>query len=191
MHLWVARGDSRRSARRGIATTILARYVGIRPGELEFARRRAGKPELLTPAPSGRVLHFSTSSAPDLFAVAVAAGPVGVDVEPRRRRVSTNALIEAFCTPSECDELGPMGEAARREAFIWCWTGKEACAKASGLGLGAPLEEIEAGVGPVPGARAVGRIPGEAAGPLAGGPLGPWTLHRVALPDYAVAIAVL
>ena len=179
--LWIARGSRRRTARRGIAATMLARYVGIAPGELEFSRGAHGRPELRTRA-AGREVWFSTSTAPDVFVLAVAATPVGVDVEPLTRRVATDGLIEAVCTPRERDRLSALALAARREAFIWCWTGKEACAKASGLGLGAPLESIDAGAGP--GASVVQAS--------SDGSLGPWTLFRVqALPGYALAIAVL
>jgi len=183
VHLWFASGRWRRIARRGITATILARYAGVQPAELEFARSADGKPQLVTAVAAGEV-HFSTSTAPGLFAVAVAAAPVGVDIELRARRLSTDALIEAVCTERERTQLAALGPSQRHEAFIWCWTGKEACAKASGVGLGAPFDRIEVGAdeggGPLPVAS------------VAAGRLGPWTLHRVdALADYAVAIAVL
>ncbi len=183
MHLWTTPGEWRRIARRAIARTILDRYVGVGAAALEFGRDGDGRPELLTPAPAGRI-RFSTGSAPGLLVLAVAAEPVGVDVEPRRRRVCVEGLIEAVCTESEREQLGSrMEPAARDEAFIWCWTGKEACAKASGLGLAAPFEEIEVGTGPVGGVRAVA--------PAASHPAGPWLLYRAGvLADYAVAVAV-
>jgi 4'-phosphopantetheinyl transferase len=183
VHLWLTRGRWRRVARRAITGTILSRYVGVDPGQLAFARGEHGKPELLTAGAQGPV-HFSTSTAPGAFAVAVAATPVGVDLELRARRVSTDALIETVCSERERSQLAALGPSQRHAAFIWCWTGKEACAKASGIGLGAPFDRIEAGAGP-------------AAGPLlVDGPVdgrhGPWTLYRVdALADYAVAVAVL
>jgi 4'-phosphopantetheinyl transferase len=183
VHLWLTRGRWRRLARRAITGTILSGYVGVDPGLLAFTRGEHGKPALVTTAAQGPV-HFSTSTAPGAFAVAVSATPVGVDVELRARRVSTDALIEAVCTDRERDQLAALAVSQRHEAFIWCWTGKEACAKASGIGLGAPFDRIEAGTS-------------SAAGPLlvdglVDGLHGPWTLYRVgALADYAVAVAVL
>ena len=117
--------------------------------------------------------------------LAVAAEPVGVDVEPRRRRVCVEGLIETICSESERDAApgSPIEPSVRDEAFIWCWTGKEACAKASGLGLAAPFDEIDVGTGPVGGVRAVARA--------ASHPAGPWLLYRAeVLADYAVAVAV-
>jgi hypothetical protein len=190
VHVWVVRGSWRRVARRGIAATILARYVDTDPPELVFGRGPFGKPELLTRAPGGEQVRFSTSTAPGALALAVAAEAVGVDIEPRDRSVSADGLIEAVCTAAERRELAGVGAAARREAFLWCWTGKEACAKAAGLGLAAPLELIEAGCGPIGGARVVAPVR-EWQG-IGGGLLGPWELHRVGeLAEYAVAVALL
>jgi 4'-phosphopantetheinyl transferase len=193
VHVWVVHGGWRRLARRGIAATILASYVDADPRALVFARGPHGKPELLTCGRSGERLAFSTSTAPGALALAVAAAPVGVDIEPRDRAVSVDGLVAAVCTPSERRELAAAATtavASRREAFIWCWTGKEACAKASGLGLGAPLELIDVGVGPVGGARVV--APVVAPTGAGDGALGPWELHRVGeLAEYAVAIALL
>ncbi len=166
-----------------MARTILARYAGVEPQALEFARGADGRPELLTPV-AGGALRFSVSSAPGMFVVAVGAETIGVDIEPRRRRVDVDGLVEAVCSSAERDLLAaPMAPAVRGEAFIWCWTGKEACAKAAGLGLGAPFEEIDVGIGPIDGVRAVP--------PAASRQAGPWLLHRVdVLAAYAVAVAV-
>jgi 4'-phosphopantetheinyl transferase len=183
VHVWLTHGRWRRIARRAITGTILSRYVGVDPGQLAFTRGEHGKPDLVTAAAEGPV-HFSTSTAPGAFAVAVAATPVGVDIELRTRRVSTDALIAAVCTGSEHDQLAALGASQRHEAFIWCWTGKEACAKASGVGLGAPFDRIETGTGLLSGPFVVDGV--------GDGTLGPWTLYRVgALADYAVAVAVL
>ena len=184
LHLWAAAGNWRKIARRGIVATILARYLGVDPRSVEFGRGSNGKPELITQSPAGEV-RFSVSTSEGMLALAVGAAPIGIDVEPRARVVSLDGMLEFVCTERERDQLSePMPVAARSEAFIWCWTGKEACAKACGLGLAVPFSEIDVGTGPVGGVCAVA--------PVAGSDLGPWVLHRVdALAGYAVAIAVL
>jgi hypothetical protein len=184
LHLWTVAGSWRRIARRGIVATILARYVGVEPRELQFGRDGSGKPELVPSGPGGSV-PFSVSTTAGMLALAVGASAIGVDVESRTRKVSVEDMMDFICTERERAELGDlMTPSARAEAFIWCWTGKEACAKACGLGLAVPFTEIDAGVGPVGGMRTVP----SSVGP----PVGPWELHRVdAFAGYAVSVAVL
>lgn len=109
-------------------------------------------------------MHFSLSHSGGLALLALAAEPVGIDVErvpgPQLAAEASRALH-----PSERQDLTRMPPGARATAFARCWTHKEAYLKATGEGLSSTaLQSVYVGTGHTP----VGR-PG-------------WTVFDVAVP---------
>ncbi len=101
---------------------LLARYVGAPPAALRFARGARGKPML-----DG--VHHNLSHAEDLALLAVAHdAPVGVDIERFAAALDVTALIPLVLSPAEA-------ACTDRRAFLRIWCRKEACLKATGLGL--------------------------------------------------------
>ncbi|QMU80088.1 4'-phosphopantetheinyl transferase superfamily protein [Streptacidiphilus sp. PB12-B1b] len=120
---------------------ILSRYTGTPPEQLGFTREDCpccgephGRPAL---AGQARAPHFSLSHAGALVLVAVAAEPVGADVEEWPAADSVAGLAGVL-HPAEQAELAAAGHG--REAFTRLWTRKEAYLKGLGTGLGRAME---------------------------------------------------
>lgn len=131
---------------RAVLRLVLAE-AGLGPPEcLTIVAGRYGKPELAHPA----AVRFNVAHSGDVGLIAVARGrEVGVDVEVPRARPDLSGVARRFFTPAEAAALAaitdPAGELA---AFHRCWVRKEACIKATGLGLRIALDTFEVGVGP-------------------------------------------
>jgi 4'-phosphopantetheinyl transferase len=67
---------------------------------------------------------------------------VGVDVEALDRTTRLDpGIADAYFALDEAAALRAIGDAARRrEQFLWLWTLKEACIKATGRCLSQPLD---------------------------------------------------
>jgi 4'-phosphopantetheinyl transferase len=91
--------------------------------------------------------------------VAVAAGPVGVDVEIESARRPEQRIAARMFAPDERELLGGLDGDARRRLFHRCWVAKEAYAKGMGRGLGMPFEgfSVAAALHSPAGTGAVGR----------------------------------
>lgn len=132
---------------------VLGSHLGIAPRTVSVARAPCpccgephGRPEL----PDGR-LHFSLSHCEGLSLIAVAAVPVGVDVEPVPNP-QTLAEVADVLHPAESAELAALSPALRPAAFARVWTRKEAYLKGLGIGLGADPSTEYVGAGEAPAA---------------------------------------
>jgi 4'-phosphopantetheinyl transferase len=94
-----------------------------------------GKPALTSPPP-----HFSLSRRDGVAAVALSmTHEVGVDVETLRTIDDARELAALHFTPREREAV--VDDAG----FLRLWTRKEACMKATGLGLSLPPSSFECG----------------------------------------------
>lgn len=130
---------------------VLGNHLGVAPRTVSMARAPCpccGEPHGRPVLPDGQ-LHFSLSHCEGLSLIAVAAAPVGVDVEP----VPTpQTLVEAadVVHPVESAELAALAPALRPAAFARVWTRKEAYLKGLGIGLGADPSTEYVGAGETP-----------------------------------------
>jgi 4'-phosphopantetheinyl transferase len=133
-------------AARGVLRTILAGYSGVEPAEIRFSYGSHGKP--LLPAAAGRdELHFNVSHTGDRALIAVTEGrEIGVDIESIDKRPFDAEVVRRFFSPREGAVLSSAPEAARAGLFVVFWARKEACIKASGLGLSFPLTSLDVSV---------------------------------------------
>lgn len=121
----------------------LAEQTGERADALRFTHSAFGKPSLLG---SPRV-HFSLSHSQGLGLIAIGErGPLGADVEQLRAVPDALALAATHFTRLENEALRALPAHERDHAFLTCWTRKEACLKAIGLGLIVPPERFEVGL---------------------------------------------
>jgi phosphopantetheinyl transferase len=165
--------DRRRSV---VARAALARLAAARmhldPAALALGHDERGHPILLDrPA-----LHVSIAHSGEFVACALSDRRVGVDVERADRSEADDALAARVCGPAERRQLEQIPAGPRRRALIRLWTRKEALAKALGVGLALPFEQLDVrhDVPLIGGVRAAAlRIRD-----LEGGPV-----------DYAVAVA--
>jgi 4'-phosphopantetheinyl transferase len=132
--------DRRRyAAAHAVLRHILARYLACAPAEVRYAFGPQGKPALA----GGAGLEFNMSHSGDLALYAVTRGrAVGVDIERVRLQVGRELAGAGFLTPSETQALLALPDVERPRAFFTVWTRKEACLKATGKGLSAPLNSL-------------------------------------------------
>jgi 4'-phosphopantetheinyl transferase len=168
------------AAGRALVRLALAERVGTAPGELVFDRwcelhsSPHGKPRLVRPKAD---LDFSLSRAGPRLLLAIASVPVGVDVESRDREVEPGVARIAFADDerAELEDAGP-------DAFLACWTRKEAVLKALGHGLAVDPKSVSVtfldGVAP-----RIRRLPEEFGPPEA------WSLVPLARDEWLAAVA--
>ncbi|MEH1911329.1 MAG: 4'-phosphopantetheinyl transferase HetI [Nostoc sp.] len=129
-------------AGRGILRTILGRYLGIKPSQVQFNYQQRGKPVLADKfADSGLAFNLSHSQELGLCAVNCTR-PIGVDLEYIRPMSDLEALAKRFFLPREYEMLRSLSPNQQQEIFFRYWTCKEAYLKATGDGL-SQLEQIE------------------------------------------------
>ena len=174
----------RATASRGLLRHILAGYAGRPAEELVFTYGLAGKPEL-SEAASGGTLRFNTAHSGDLLLVAVGqASSLGIDVERIRPIVRRERVARRAFSAEERRQIEALPHDLRDEAFITCWTRKEASVKAVGEGVWSAFGRFEVSL--EPGEPALVRsVDGEAA---AGAE---WSLfHLEPAPGFVGAVAV-
>jgi 4'-phosphopantetheinyl transferase len=133
-----------------LAKTVLAACTGRPPEEVSFDRtcRQCGgphgKPVVVGGGPEHSVAHSG-----GLVAVAVAADPVGVDVEELDGRThplggdgGPEALARLVLAEEERAALAAVHASGRPRAFLVAWTRKEAVTKAMGDGLRVPFSQV-------------------------------------------------
>jgi 4'-phosphopantetheinyl transferase len=133
-------------ARRGyLVSRVLLRktlsfYADVPPDAWEFLTGKFGRPSIAAPSTDAD-LRFSVSHTVGLVACAIGVGrDVGVDVETVDCGFDPIDIATEFFAPCELQALlsEPVGK--RHERFFSYWTLKEAYAKATGMGLSAPLD---------------------------------------------------
>ena len=113
---------------------LLGRYLGTRPGRIRFVYNAFGKPELS--AEFGNRLRFNLSHSADLALIAVTTDvAVGVDLEYIRPQPDGPEIARSVFSAAEVDQLNRVPSHLYPQAFLTCWTRKEAYVKARGEGL--------------------------------------------------------
>ncbi|MBC6429630.1 4'-phosphopantetheinyl transferase superfamily protein [Nostoc sp. HG1] len=139
-------------AGRGILRTILGRYLGIQPLQVQFNYQHRGKPVLAdTFADTGLAFNLSHSQGLGLCAVN-STRQIGVDLEYIRSMSDLEALAKRFFLPREYEMLRSLSPNQQQEVFFRYWTCKEAYLKATGDGL-SQLEQVEVSLTPTEPAR--------------------------------------
>jgi 4'-phosphopantetheinyl transferase len=132
--------------------SLLAGYLNVAPGDLEFESGRRGKPRL-APTFNKDSLEFNLSHSHEVALIAVTRErEIGVDVEHIKEDFAFAEVAERYFTAREVIAIRALPEGLQRRAFYQCWTSKEAFLKAKGVGLSGELDEVEIvlpGEGPV------------------------------------------
>ncbi|MFF0199956.1 4'-phosphopantetheinyl transferase family protein [Streptomyces sp. NPDC005017] len=142
---------------------LLGARLGVAPAEVAYFREACpccgaphGRPAVLG-VPGAP--HFSLSHGGDRVLIALAAQPVGVDVEPYPAASDVPGLTGAL-HPLERRQIAESGFAPA--VFTRVWARKEAYLKGLGTGLGRPLDADYLGgtdAGPGPGGWSVSDVP--------------------------------
>jgi 4'-phosphopantetheinyl transferase len=176
--------DRRRFAvARGRLRKILGGYLDQRAQALGFVYGRQGKPDLAAPHDQSG-LRFNLSHSGELGLLVVARGrEVGADIEQQRPMADMAQVAERFFSPREVAVFRRVADKAKQQAFLNCWTRKEAYIKAIGEGLSRPLDSFDVSLAPGEPARLLyvaGRV----------GEVARWRLESLeTLPGYAAALA--
>jgi 4'-phosphopantetheinyl transferase len=127
----------------GAVRTVLSHYLGQRPKGIGFALDDRGKPRLGSEYAATN-LHFNLSHSDDLALILVAKGcEIGIDVEQVRDVSRLEHIARRFFHPAEAAAVLATDAAARNEAFLRCWTAKEAVLKAYGTGIADSLDAFQ------------------------------------------------
>jgi 4'-phosphopantetheinyl transferase len=113
---------------RWLLRTLLAECLGGDPRDWPLDAGHDGPPALLAP-PVGAALHLALSHSADVLACAVAAMPVGIDVEAPRRARDLAGLAGLCFDPAEQAMLQGLAAPAQEAVFHALWTVKEAWLK--------------------------------------------------------------
>ncbi len=131
---------------RGALRLILGSWLGCDPAGLVLGTGPHGKPELLSPPPTGpgtsgpdggeQPPHFNVSHSGDLILLGFhLRRPVGVDVEQRRPVPEWESIARRCLPPGEWGAIGALPQDQREQAFLAAWCRLEAGLKARGMGL--------------------------------------------------------
>ena len=142
----IRRGRDRWIAGRASLRRVLAGCLRAEPRELELRLGPNDKPELVG-AEDEHVPHFNLSHSGKMALIALAHGPVGVDVEQVRQAPDLADMVRHALRPGEIAALEALPTTRRPEGFIAAWTRKEAYLKARGLGIG-DIQRVEVNVHP-------------------------------------------
>lgn len=122
---------------------LLGRHLGQPAAALRFRLGPYDKPHL--DMPGAPAFNMSHSGHWALIAIGGEL-PIGVDIEAPRGMGELLSMAERNFSPTEYRALAALPEAQRLDAFLRCWTRKEACLKAVGSGLSIEPHLFEAGL---------------------------------------------
>lgn len=123
----------------------LSEYTGLQHAELHLSKGSFGKPSLTGHART----QFSLSHSQGLALIAIGGrGPLGADIELLRPVPDAAVLAAEHFTRHEQEALAALPAHERDRAFLTCWTRKEACLKAIGVGLLVSSQSFEVGLEP-------------------------------------------
>jgi 4'-phosphopantetheinyl transferase len=129
---------------RGILRSILGRYLDQKAEDCVFVYGVRGKPFL-----PGTSLRFNLAHSSGRAVLAVARGrAVGIDIECIRLAPDWAGIMNSFFSSVEREGILALPSADRPRAFFTCWTRKEAYLKATGEGIGTPLDSFDVTVIP-------------------------------------------
>lgn len=138
-------------AARGSLRVLLGKFLDTPPHRLCFDYGPKGKPSLRT---ASLPVHFNVAHCQDVAVCAFALGcQVGTDIEKVRLVPGFEQIARSYFSSSEFAQLMSVRKDLRPKYFLQFWTYKEACAKAIGAGLSAPLDMFELNVFPDGSAR--------------------------------------
>ena len=149
-HARAARMAFERDARRYLASrhalrTVLAAALDCPTESVAIKIDEVDKPCLV----DGGTLQFNISHCANAGLIALSRStPIGVDIEVVRPITDADALARSHFTDEELAAWLSAAEPMRDQTFLACWTRKEACLKALGVGLSAPPSTVNAGCSP-------------------------------------------
>jgi len=123
--------------------SVLADMSDQLPQHVQFEALQQGKP-MMVPVKGQPMLHFSLAHSHGLAAVAVSQnGPVGLDIEHLKRKVSSLAVAKRFFSKKEYLDITSHTQEKQQYRLLQYWTLKEALVKAEGWGISVGIDCLE------------------------------------------------
>lgn len=121
--------------------TLIGKYLQLSAEKIQFTRNKFGKPFLDHSINSiNSPLFFNLAHSGNVaFIGLMRGGPIGVDIELRKRESLEPGVAERFFSTRELREYHALDREKQTKVFFDCWTRKEAYLKAVGCGL---LDEV-------------------------------------------------
>jgi 4'-phosphopantetheinyl transferase len=137
---------------RAALRTLLSHYLSAPASTISLSFDAQTKPRIAS-GQYGTDVRFNVSHSGMLALVAVTIGnEIGVDVEQRREVKHLDQIASRYFHPTEAAAVAATPLSERNNAFLRCWTAKEAVLKAHGTGIthsldsfAVPLAETGAG----------------------------------------------
>lgn len=140
---------------RGILRIMLGRYLNLPAREVRLSYSALGKPYLsaaLMIQSDGLQFNLAHVEGMAFYAV-TRCRAIGVDLERLRPLPDAGEIAQRFFSPGEVAAFRNLAPGEQLRAFFRCWTRKEAFLKATGDGLGRPLDDFEVSLAPEQPAR--------------------------------------
>jgi 4'-phosphopantetheinyl transferase len=132
---------------------LLGAYLHVTPQAISFISGPFGKPYIAANdvvTPDQRSLEFNISHSADLAVFGFSrAATIGIDTEFVNRRINVEEIAQTVFTRSELASMRALTPSAQFDYFFDLWSRKEAYAKALGMGLQIPFNELEIGRQPM------------------------------------------
>jgi 4'-phosphopantetheinyl transferase len=124
---------------------ILAKYLGIAPGEIKFLAGPGGKPGLEPGSQTlQKLLYFNISHSDEMLLVALSAqSEIGVDLEKIKPEFQHAQVSKHFFATREQTWIAEFPPELQNIAFYRLWTCKEAVLKGEGSGMRRDLEIVK------------------------------------------------
>ena len=165
---------------RGALRLLLAHHLDLSAQALAFAAGPHGKPFAVVDGTPARV-EFNVSHSAGRGLIALARGPVGVDIEFLGREADFHLVAKGVLTAAEQAALSQRAGAEQARLFYRLWTQKEALIKATGRGFACPTRGFAVPDALLEGARCASfAFPGETAA---------WLVTDLSDGAYAAALA--
>ena len=135
-------------AARGTLRLLLAQYLHMEPGQIQFEYTPTGKPFLSrkTNIPN---ISFNLSHSNGLALYAIAKNRlIGIDIEYMRPIADFEQVSATTFSAFENNQLQSIADHHKTQAFFNCWTRKEAFIKAIGDGMSFPLDQFDVSLRP-------------------------------------------
>jgi phosphopantetheinyl transferase len=129
---------------------ILANALSCEPDDVGYTYGRYGKPVASPASRDGKPLHFSLTRSSDVCLICASdASPVGIDVERITDLDHLDRVSGQFLSAGEFSALSRLTDEDRFFKQWLTWTQKEASAKALGVGLQMPPQELPSSLQPL------------------------------------------
>lgn len=181
---YFARDRRRFVVSRAAVRLLLAHYLALPSGAIEFYTGPYGKP-YTSPKLEATPLQFNVSHSEEMALLGfVRQRQLGIDIEFRKPLAEIGEIAVNFFSPHEVATLLGLPAPLQPLGFFNCWSRKEAYIKAIGKGLSQPLDSFDVTLRPGEPARLL-RVAGQPDEPAR------WQMQILEPhPGYAAALAL-